>query len=375
MSGRRRWWVALGLILGEHPRLRNKLHPAEVDPARLMERPPRELERAYSLRPAEAQAIFSGAFGARADLEIAGCRERGIDIVTFEDAGYPGCLRRLPDPPACLYLRGGLADRDDDAVAIVGSRKATPYGLQVAERLGREVASAGVTVVSGLARGIDTAAQMGALEGGGRTIAVLGSGMDVTYPRENARLCSRIRESGAVMTEYPLGSPPLPRHFPVRNRLIAGLGSAVVVVEAARHSGSLITARVAADEMGLPVGAVPGPVTSPMSEGCNDLLYDGATPVRNARDILDLLPSRTRDRIGAGRRQAEGASAGGAAIPADLGESRQVLEALATGGPMSADGLASSTGLASAVLLGHLLELEIRGLVRQLPGGLYMRKV
>lgn len=361
------------MVLAAYPRLHGRLRPGEVDPARLLERLPEELETAHSLRPMEAQAIFSGVFSARARKEIASCLEKGIAIVTFEDSTYPGRLRDLPDPPAFLYMRGHVSEGDEDAVAIVGSRRATPYGLHVAGMLGREMARAGVTVVSGLARGIDTAAHAGALEGGGRTIGVLGSGIDVVYPRENERLCRRIAGSGAVMTELPLGAPPLPHHFPIRNRVIAALSSAVVVVEAARHSGSLITARVAGDEMGLPVAAVPGPVTSATSAGCNDLLFDGATPVRDPRDVMDLLPQAARERLAArgGRDKGEPGP-----IPDDLpGESRRILEALGTGKASSADGLASATGLASAVLLGHLLGLEMRGLVRQLPGGLYMRKV
>lgn len=319
----------------------------------------------------EAQAIFSGVFAARAGKEIAGCHEKGIAIVTFEDIAYPERLRRLPDPPAFLYVKGRISCEDEDAVAIVGSRKASPYGLHVAGMLGREMARAGVTVISGLARGIDTAAHDGALEGGGRTIGVLGSGIDVVYPRENARLFGRLAGSGAVVTELPLGAPPLPHHFPIRNRVIAALSSAVVVVEAARHSGSLITARVGGDEMGLPVAAVPGPITSETSAGCNDLLFDGATPVRQARDVLDLLPRDSWGRLAA-RAKREGAGR----IPEDLAAGpRMVLEALGPGVASSADGLASATGLASAVLLGHLLDLEMRGLVGQLPGGLYTRKV
>jgi DNA processing protein len=332
------------------------------------------LEVALCLRPQEARDIVSGNFPETADKEISAAGKAGVSIVTWEDEGYPPSLRYLPDPPAFLYVRGDLQPRDVDAVAVVGSRRGTPYGLRVAERIASELAGAGITVVSGLARGIDTAAHRGALSGGGRTIGVLGSGIDIVYPSENRRLFDQVSGAGAVVTEFPFGAGPLPRHFPVRNRIIAGLASVVVVVEATRDSGSLITAMLAAETLALPVSAVPGPITSPTSEGCNDLIFDGATPVRGVEDILGILPAAVEERA---RRLRDGTRRQPATqgLPADLEEgARRVLRSLDEDSPRSAEELARSAELASGALLSHLLELEMRGFAEQLPGGLYIRK-
>lgn len=370
-------WVTLGLILTTHPRMKAPDQSFSAAPgarvARLLER----LEKALALRPREGRDIFSGDFPDWADKEIRAARNAGVSIVTWEDAAYPAGLRNLPDPPPFLYVRGDLLPCDADAVAVVGSRKATPYGLSVARRIAGQLASAGLTVVSGLARGIDTAAHQGALQAGGRTIGVLGSGIDIVYPRENRRLFERVPGCGAVVTEFPFGTAPLQWNFPIRNRIIAGLSGTVLVVEAARDSGSLITANLAADTLGLPVGAVPGPITSRASEGCNDLIYDGASPVRSVEDVIYVLPPGARQRVE--RRAVAGKS------DADVFQdnrrvsgldeaARRVLRSLSLEVPRSADELARSTKLASGAVLGHLLELEIRGLADQLPGGLYISR-
>ena len=201
---------------------------------------------------------------------------------------YPLGLRTLPDPPPVLLVQGEIADLSRPAVAIVGARAATRYGRGVAEELGAAIAEAGFVVISGLARGVDAAAHRGALARGGRTVAVLGSGLDRIYPPEHADLAARISRSGAVVTELPLGRPPAAPHFPLRNRLISGLVDAVVVVEARQRSGSLITARHALDQ-GREVLVVPGPIDSPSSAGSNGLLRDGAKPVLDASDVLDAI--------------------------------------------------------------------------------------
>src|SRR6058998_678326 len=206
------------------------------------------------------------------------------------DPRYPVLLGAIPAPPA-LFARGALSDDDALALAIVGSRRPTPYGLAVAERLAADLAARGVTVVSGLARGIDSAAHRGALRAGGRTIAVLGSGVDVIYPPENRRLAAQIEGSGSVVSQFAPGTPPLAHHFPLRNRVIAGLSLGVVVVEAAERSGALITARLAA-EFGREVMAVPGPVTSPASRGAHALIRDGAALVERGEDVIAELPAR-----------------------------------------------------------------------------------
>src|SRR3989454_11043780 len=225
---------------------------------------------------------------ARDELDRA--RRQGAAVLTLEAARSPPLLRASADPPLLLYVGGELRPEDVLAVSIVGSRRATVPGLRVARRLGRDLAASGFTVVSGLARGIDAAGHAGALEAGGRTLAVLGSGLDRVYPVEHRRLAESIARSGAVLTEFPLGAAPLKRHFPERNRLIASLSWATVGVEAARDSGSLITADLAADE-GRTVYAVPGPVDEANAEGTNGLLRSGALVCRGAGDVVeDLAP-------------------------------------------------------------------------------------
>lgn len=217
----------------------------------------------------------------------------GGDIVTWIDDGYPANLRTVLSPPPVLYYRGSLSSRDWLAVAIVGTRRATGEYAEFAATLGYELAKAGVTVVSGLARGIDRAAHEGALAANGRTLAVLGTGVDVTYPKSNARLAEAIVERGALLSFYPLGTPPLPHHFPSRNWVIAGLSLITVVVQCGRRSGALITARYAAAQ-GRDVMAVPGPVSGALSEGPNELLRDGAGVVLCAADVLAALRHELR---------------------------------------------------------------------------------
>jgi DNA processing protein len=286
--------------------------------------------------------------------EEAAAARLGVTLVGVDDPSYPALLRRTCDPPAVLYVRGTLDDgAGAAAVAVVGARKATPAGLTLARAMARDLASWGVTVVSGLARGIDTAAHEGALDGGGRTVAVLGCGIDVCYPRENARLAARVAAAGAVVSEFPLGTPPLPDHFPRRNRVIAGWSPATVVVEAAARSGALNTARLAADE-GRDVLAVPGHPTQALAEGTNQLIRDGAGLVRGAADVaaeLGLVAPRAS-----------------VAAPAD-----PVLRALAEDTPATLEEIRLRSGLETGALLARLTDLELRDEIRRLPGPLFVR--
>lgn len=265
--------------------------------------------------------------------------------------GYPPLLAELYDPPARLYLRGGPADvLALPAVAVVGARSCSPYGAQVAREVARELASAGVVVVSGLARGVDGEAHRGALAGGGRTVAVLGCGIDRDYPRAHAQLTGRIVESGAVVSEYPPGVEPSPWRFPARNRIVAGLAQATVVVEARERSGALITADFAL-ELGREVFAVPGEVTSALSRGTNDLIRQGATPLLAAGDVLDALGFERR------------APSVGALSP----RAAAVLGLLADGAS-TLDELARVARLPSGEVAAVLTELELGGLVGQADG-------
>jgi DNA processing protein len=283
---------------------------------------------------------------------------------------YPAQLAAVPSAPETLYVRGRLIADDALAVAIVGSRRATPYGLEVAERLGAALGARGVTVVSGLARGIDSAAHRGALESGGRTIAVLGSGVDVIYPPENRRLADKIVEAGAVVSQFAPGTRPLAFHFPERNRVIAGLTLAVVVVEAAERSGALITAGFAA-ELGREVLAIPGRVNSPESRGAHRLIQDGAALVHDADEVIAALPARWQACVKA----ATGTDRRGGTVPAtpvERGDSGRVLAALGED-PMTIDDVIERSGLATGRATALLLELELAGRVRQLDGKRFAR--
>ena len=295
--------------------------------------------------------LRSGRAAERADLESASAARLGIAVIALHDPRYPALLRRIYDPPPVLYVRGALAE-EEVAVAVVGSRAASMAGRTLARSMARDLAAWGATVVSGLARGIDTAAHEGALDALGRTVAVLGCGLDRIYPPENEQLAGRIAFAGAVVSEFALGTPPLPEHFPRRNRVIAGWSQAVVVVEAAARSGALNTARCAADE-GRDVLAVPGHPTQPGSAGTNQLIRDGAGLVRSAIDVAQEL---------------------GIDVPAEAPAPRdRLLGALAGDAPLTLEELRDKSGLETGALLARLTELELRDVVRRLPGPMFVR--
>jgi len=299
--------------------------------------------------------------------------ERGESLtmrrLARQDAEYPAQLREDSDAPERLYVRGALVSEDTLAVAVVGSRAATPYGLRMAEELASELATRGVTVVSGLARGIDGAAHRGALRAGGRTIAVLGSGVDVIYPPEHRRLAAEIQEHGALVSQFPPGTSPRPYHFPVRNRVIAGMTLGVVVVEAGGQSGALITARLAA-ELGREVMGVPGRVTSAESRGVHALIKDGAALVESAEDVIAALPARWRACVKPSVRSGAFARRGHAVVQPAVGAGDENYLVLSVVGeePVTMDEVIDRTGLASGRAAAVLLDLELAGRVRQIEG-------
>ena len=298
-------------------------------------------------------------------------REGGFEALAWYDPIYPAYLAEISDPPAVLWLRGNRAALGRPAVAIVGSRSASPYAQEVAEQLAGALSRQGVAVVSGLARGVDAAAHRGALDGPGGTIAVVGSGVDVVYPLEHAALAGRIAdEGGALISELPPGMPPLPHHFPRRNRLISGLSLAVVVVEAAAQSGSLITARFAA-EQGREVMAVPGNVLSGRSQGAHALIKDGAKIIETANDILEelRLPPAAADQAVADQPVA-GRPVGG---PRFREVSDRLLRHMDPGEPCSVDDLVERSGMESVALLQRLTDLEIEGQIVRVAGGRFVR--
>lgn len=298
---------------------------------------------------------------ARADaarlLDRAGAA--GIAPVRADADEYPPMLRGIADPPPVLWIRGAREALNRPAVAIVGSRAATPYALEVAARLSGELAAREVVVVSGLARGVDGAAHRGAVQAGGRTIAVLGSGPDVIYPREHDELARRICRDGAVVSELGPGAPPLPEHFPLRNRLISGISLGVVVVEASEKSGSLITARCALDQ-GRDVMAVPGSILGGRNRGSHGLLKDGAKVVETADDILEELgwPALGRS---------EAPKISGNSLKGD-----ELLSKLTPGEAYDLDGLSATVEVDASILLPRLTEWELRGRLRRIPGGRYV---
>ncbi|MBT0666258.1 DNA-processing protein DprA [Geobacter pelophilus] len=328
-------------------------------PKMVLESSAATLTASKTVSRAVAQAITSHNYRSFAEKEAAAVEKLGIKLITFQSELYPPLLLEIPDPPPYLYLKGSL-EQCEPAIAIVGSRSATSYGLQAANRLATELAEQGVTVVSGMARGIDTAAHKGALAGGGKSIGVLGCGIDVVYPAENRRLFDEMAESGALVSEFPLGTGPLANNFPRRNRIISGLSVGVLVVEAAARSGSLITAQFAL-EQGRDVFAIPGSITSGASRGTNSLIKQGAKLVETVSDILEELPSaRGRQQIPFQPKPV--LLPGEEAILSTLGE-----------GPAHIDEIARKAGLTVQELSVILLRLELRGIVIQLPGKLFSR--
>jgi DNA processing protein len=302
--------------------------------------------------------LESGQARQDAEAQLAAAARLGVRLVGRDEADYPGHLREIYDPPPVLWVQGTLVgDEGPRSLAIVGSRACTPGGAAVARTMAAELAAAGATIVSGLARGIDTAAHQGALDADGRSVAVLGSGLDCLYPRENTVLARALTSRGAVVSEFPLGTQARPHHFPLRNRLLAGWGCAVVVVEAAARSGALISARLALEE-GRDVLAVPGPPAAPHAEGTNALLRDGARLVRSAADVASDLGWPELRPVDATRR-APGRDA--------------LLEALRPDAPASLDELGFRLGWPTPELLARLSALELESKIRRLPGALYVR--
>jgi len=293
--------------------------------------------------------------------KIRQARSYHLEIITLHDKHYPALLKQIPDPPPVLFVKGKLCSSNELAIAIVGTRHPSLYGLQMAEKFARQLAELGVIIVSGLARGIDTQAHRAALKANGRTIAVLGSGHGNIYPPENRKLAAEISENGALISEFPPDLPPFPENFPRRNRIISGLSRGVLVVEAGQRSGALITATLAA-EQNREVFALPGEVTSATSSGTHQLLKEGAKLVESIKDILEELnlqvqkPSRTSQ-----EKQ----------IPEMQEEEKQLLSLLDK--DCSLEELAARTGYALPQLSSLLVNLEMKGLVRCLPGKIYRR--
>jgi DNA processing protein len=321
-------------------------------------------EHAARHRPDRASTLRADAAAA-----LRRASDAAMTPLAWNDPAYPAALATIADPPPVLWIRGRIDALNVPSVAIVGSRAASPYGLSVAAQLAGDLAACGLVIVSGMARGIDSAAHRGALTEAGVTVAVLGSGVDVVYPPEHAALAREIEKDGAVVSELVPGTPPLPMFFPRRNRIISGLSRAVVVIEAGDRSGSLITARCAL-EQGRDVLAVPGNVLSGRNRGAHGLLRDGAKIVESADDILEELGMAAAVRPPGGERR--GGPSPSLAPPRPQNPDA-VLECLTPGEPSDLDEISERSGLNSARLLPRLFELELQGLVRRVGGGRFVR--
>lgn len=357
-------WLALARVKGLGAVSFKKLATRFVDPTAAFSAALTELEQVEGLHRDAIDGIVAFSDWAEIDEEIERARDAGIAIVPFTNPNYPARLRTIADPPPFLYVKGNILTDDDKAVAIVGSRSASEYGRRVARDLARGLASLGFTVVSGMARGIDGSAHESALQAGGRTIAVLGSGVERAYPAEHETLYRRIGENGAVLSELPIGTRPLAFNFPARNRLISGLSLGVVVVEATEKSGSLITATLAV-EQGREVFAVPGEVGSSRSRGAHRLIRQGAKLVESVDDIIEEIAPQLLDRTGSATQRAP------RVLPQNASDATRTIFALLQENTLQVDQVIERTGMSAAQVLETLLDLELQGLLRQLPGKIY----
>ena len=364
-------WLALRLTPGLGARLTAKLLRHFGSPEEIFRASLTELE-ACQLPVAAAQATFSKAAFRDAEKELAQVRKAGCHLIHWEESEYPKRLLEIYDPPPLLYVRGNEQVLNRHTISIVGTRRPTPYGNQIAERLARDLAEHGLIVASGLARGIDSSAHRGACAASrGGTIGVLGSGIDVIYPKENRKLFEEVEKRGAIITEFPMGTYPAPENFPVRNRMVAGMALGVIVVQGAQYSGSLITSRLAM-EFGREVYGVPGNITEPVSFAPNQLIKQGAKLVVGWEDVVEELPTEIRAELFPveATTQEERASL----FEANLSPiEKRLFDLIRIEEPIHVDELVETTGLSSSETLAALCEMEMRGIIRQMPGKQFVR--
>jgi DNA processing protein len=338
-----------------------------ADPRKAFSASQKELAQVPGLDKRAIQGLLTFSDWEEVEKELERALEAGVSIVPFTDTIYPARLRLISDPPPFLYAKGELKQEDANAVAVVGSRSASEYGLRMTRDLCQGLVSLGFTVVSGMARGIDGEAHQAALHAGGRTMAVLGSGVDVAYPFEHEELYRGISQNGAVLSELPMGTAPFSYHFPARNRLISGLSLGVVVVQATEKSGSLITAGLAL-EQGREVFAVPGEAGASRSRGTHQLIRQGAKLVESVEDIVEEIAPQLRERSRAVPTRHP------TSLPSDMGSEAQKIFELVLQGHCQIDELIQVSALSSAKVSEVLLDLEIRGFLRQLPGKIFKPK-
>jgi DNA processing protein len=364
-------WLALALTPGLGARMAGKLLREFGSPAAIFAASLTALE-AQRLPAAVAQALHSRRPLSDAAKELAQAQAFGCRLLTWDEPEYPARLREIYDPPPLLYVRGNVELLGRHIISIVGARRPTPYGNQMAERLARDLADRGLVIASGLARGIDASAHKGALlSAAGTTIAVLGCGIDVVYPKENKKIFDEIAARGAIISEFPMGTFPAPQNFPIRNRIIAGMGLGVVIVEGAEYSGSLITARLAM-EFGREVYGVPGNVTQPSSFGPNQLIKQGAKLVTSWEDVIEELPTPVRAEL----MPIESASSEERLTLVEAGltpSERPLYGLLSMDEARHVDEIVELSGMTSSEVLASLFDLEMKGVIRQLPGKQFLK--
>ena len=356
-----RKWLALRQVSGIGNVLYKRLIDALKTPDAVFEAEEKALETIEGISEAVIKEIRSFDTFSAIDRELEQIEKQEVSLLTLNDSSYPPLLSAIYDPPPILYVKGNWDKARSYPIAVVGARKTTPYGKKATERLCHGLSEQGVTIVSGFARGIDGIAHRSALSGGGKTLAVLGCGIDIVYPPEHKRLFEEITEQGAIFSEFSMGTPPVAHNFPKRNRIISGLSLGCVVVEATLKSGSLITARLAL-EQGREVFAVPGPIFSNSSAGPHQLIASGAKLVQNAADILDEILPQLKPRIPVSE-----------AVPPVLkGEEAHLYQALSFE-PKHIEILIQESEKSAASVSGLLLGLELKGIVRQMAGQYYVK--
>jgi DNA processing protein len=364
-------WLALALTPGLGARTAGKLLREFGSPDAIFSASLTALE-GQRLPAAVAQALHSQRPLSDAAKELAQVQAAGCRLLTWDEPEYPARLKEIYDPPPLLYVRGNIELLSRHMISIVGARRPTPYGNQMAERISRDLADRGLVISSGLARGIDASAHKGALSSTtGATIAVLGCGIDVVYPKENKKIFEQIEQRGAIISEFPIGTFPAPQNFPIRNRIIAGMALGVVVVEGAQYSGSLITARLAM-EFGREVFGVPGHVTKPSSFGPNQLIKQGAKLVTGWEDVVEELPTPVRAElmpVESASHEERAALVEGSLSPIE----RPLYSLLSVDEARHVDDLVELSGLTSSEVLAALFDMELKSVIRQLPGKQFLK--
>jgi len=364
LSDKRCLWLALFMIPGLGNIALKRLLERFHEPARILQASLNELVEAGGVREDIARAIFEKRYSGDPEKELMKAEKQGVRILTYSDPAYPVLLKEIHDPPMVIFIKGNDIPNNQTFVAVVGSRNSTSYGQKAAENIGRDLAQRGLGVVSGMARGIDSSSHWGCLEGKGFTVAVLGTGVDVIYPASNRKLYEQIAMKGAVISEFPMGAPPVPNNFPMRNRIISGLSRGTVIVEATKNSGSLITASIAL-EQGRELFAVPGSINSFKSTGCHYLIKQGACLIENADDILEALGMNFPGVPKTDRSKVES--------PMNMDEFETALYNMLGDYPIHIDQIARDGNMEPSEVSSLLMKMELKGIIRQLPGKMFVR--